>query len=126
MKRSIVSIMMLLVSSFHVVAQDTISSIHISQKRVFFSRNLLVPATLITSGAIAEINFRPSLDAELFKERNTYKPSFNTRIDNYLQFSPIILAYGFDALGMKSKTDIINRSVMLLKSEIIMSGSIQF
>lgn len=71
MKRSIVSIMMLLVSSFHVVAQDTISSIHISQKRVFFSRNLLVPATLITSGAIAEINFRPSLDAELFKERNT-------------------------------------------------------
>ena len=42
---------MLFVSSFHVVAQDKTASIDISLQRPYRSRNPLVPATLITSGA---------------------------------------------------------------------------
>ena len=83
-----------------------------------------IPSALIASGTLSQIHFRGSLNAEVYKERTNNIPNFKTSVDNYLQFSPIILAYGFDALGMKSKTDIINRSVILLKSEIIMSGSV--
>lgn len=61
----------------------------------------------------SEIKFGKSLDAEFYKERNIDIPHFNTN----LQFSPILSAYGFDAVGMKSKPDIINRSVILLKRD---------
>ena len=87
-------------------------------------KQLYAPSVLIVAGILADVNFGKSLDADLYKARNKNIPNFKTRIDDYLQYSPILLAYGFEALGMSSKTDIINRSVILLKSEIIMSGSV--
>lgn len=84
------------------------------------------PFSLIIAGMFSEIHFGKSLNAEFYKERNADIPHFNTNMDNYLQFSPILLAYGFDAVGMTSKTNTLNRSVILLKSELIMSGSVSF
>lgn len=83
-----------------------------------------IPSALIAVGMLSQISFRGSLNAELYKERNNNIPHFKTSADNYLQFSPIILAYGFDAVGMKSKTDLINRSVILLKSELLMLSAV--
>lgn len=51
-------------------------------------------------------------------------PGFHSGIDNYLLVAPIALAYGLDAVGIKSKTDILNRSVILLKGELIMYGTV--
>lgn len=51
---------------------------------------------------------------------NTEIPDFKTKIDDYLQFVPIVLVYTFDAFGMRSKTDTAKRSYILLKSEVLM------
>ena len=51
-------------------------------------------------------------------------PHFHTTADNYLQFSPIELTYGFELAGMRPKTDILNQSVVLLKSEILMEVTV--
>lgn len=98
---------------------DTLSNT-IGKKRF----NAFVPASLILAGAISEINFRESLDFELYKERNTEIPHFKTKLDDYLQYSPIVLAYAFDAFGMRSKTGIGDRSLILLKSEVLMATAV--
>lgn len=119
-------ILLIIFSSINSYAQNNDTSRHESLK--IESNNhmhqLIVPAALIIVGTISEINFNPSLDNELFKERNTHIPRFKTKADDFLQYSPILLAYGFDAIGMHSKTDIINRSVILLKSELLMAGTV--
>ena len=51
-------------------------------------------------------------------------PHFHTSADDYLQFSPLVFTYGFELAGMTAKTDIFNRSVILLKSEIIMGATV--
>ena len=100
----------------------------VSINRIIKNKNhvkkLYAPSVLIVAGILSDVNFGKSLDRKLYNVRNTNIPHFNTRLDDYLQYSPILLAYGFDALGMTSKTDIINRSVILLKSELIMSASV--
>jgi len=53
------------------------------------------------------------------EERTEHIPRFKTELDDYLQFSPLVVAYGLDAMGIKSKTDVLNCSVILLKGEII-------
>ena len=123
MKQILIILTILLSLKCYAQKNDT-STINPKAKNNIHFKQLYVPSVLIIAGMFSEINFGKSLDAELYKERNTDIPHFNTKLDNYLQYSPILLAYGFDAVGMTSKTDIINRSVILLKSEIIMSGSV--
>jgi membrane-associated phospholipid phosphatase len=75
------------------------------------------PASLIIGGLLSTGHSEESIKNEVAEERNHLMPRFHTHIDDYLQFSPIIIAYGLDALGMHSKTDIINRTVILIKGE---------
>ena len=123
MKLILILLTLLLSLPCYAQNNDTFS-INTKAKNIIHFKQLYAPSVLIIAGIFSEINFRKSLDAELYKERNTDIPHFSTGVDNYLQYSPIILAYGFDALGMTSKTDFINRSVILFKSELIMSGTV--
>lgn len=67
---------------------------------------------------------RESIKNEIVEERNEHIPHFRTRLDDYLQFSPLLLTYGFEAFGMKPKTEPVNRSVILLKSELLMMAAV--
>jgi hypothetical protein len=90
----------------------------------FTRKQLVVPSILIIAGVGANGHGKEYIKNEFVEERNEIIPRFKTSLDNYLQFSPIVLTYGFEALGMKPKTDILNRSVILLKSELVMMTAV--
>lgn len=103
-------------------AQQTDS---ISVRPLRFSvRQLNIPLTLGLMGVLANGNGQESVKKEIVEERNAYIQTFRTHIDNYLQFAPIALAYGLDAAGIRSKTDLANRSAILIKGELLMLGSV--
>lgn len=119
-------IVFLLLHTFFGFAQsnDSLPKISFKTRSTYPLRPFYAPSALIVGGIVSEVNFKRSLNFELYKERNNDIPHFKTRADDYLQYSPILLAYGFDALGLPSKTDFINRSVILFKSELIMSAAV--
>ncbi len=123
MKQVLLLLTFFLSLQIHAQKIDTVS-VNKTAKNKTHLNQIYAPSALIVVGMLADINFGKSLDADLYKARNKNIPHFNTKLDNYLQYSPILLAYGFDAVGMTSKTDIINRSVILLKSELLMSASV--
>ncbi|GGM84599.1 phospholipid phosphatase [Dyadobacter beijingensis] len=75
------------------------------------------PASLIIGGLLANGHSEESIKNELAESRNHLIPRFRTHIDDYMQFSPIVIAYGLDAFGIHSKTDVLNRTVILIKGE---------
>lgn len=89
----------------------------IPQTKNYSLRTFYTPATLILAGVIANGHSEESIKNEVREERNNFIPRFHTHIDDYLQFSPIAVAYALDALGIHSKTDIMNRTVILVKGE---------
>jgi len=94
-------------------------------KPVRFSLNqLTVPAGLIATGIILNNNSPRSIKNWVAKERDEHIPTFHSGVDNYLLVAPIALAYGLDAFGVKSKTDILNRTVILLKGEIMTHATV--
>lgn len=99
-------------------------SIALHQKPVFQSIQLLTPAALMMAGLLSNGSGRESLKIEIVEERNEHLSHFRTHLDDYLQFSPILLAYGLDAAGLRSRTDFANRTAILLKAEIMMMGSV--
>ncbi len=85
---------------------------------------IYVPSILIMSGIGTNANAEEGFKKEIAEERNEYLSKFSTHVDNYLQFSPIAIAYGLDAMGYRSETDIWNRTVILLKGELLMTGAV--
>lgn len=80
-------------------------------------RRFYTPASLIIGGLIANGHSEESIKNEVAESRNRHIPRFHTHIDDYLQFSPLVVAYGLDAVGIHSKTDVLNRTVILIKGE---------
>src|SRR5437868_5506878 len=91
----------------------------------FTRKQLYTPVALIVGGLLVSGNSREAIKNEIVEERNEQLHTFHTRGDDYLQYSPIAIAYGLDAMGVKSKTDIVNRTVILLKGELIMSAAVR-
>ncbi|KAA5534520.1 phosphatase PAP2 family protein [Taibaiella lutea] len=86
----------------------------------FYLKQVYVPAALMTTGIVSTTIFTASIKFRIAEERNEHFSNFHTSIDNYLQYAPIPIAYGLDAFGFKSKNDILNRSLILLKGEALM------
>jgi hypothetical protein len=121
--RSILILIILSVKSVFAFSQKADSAYYSTSLR-YHRNQFFLPATLITGGIGLNANGREAIKNEIVEERNEMVPHFRTRLDDYLQFSPIALAYGFEALGMKPETDIANRSAILLKSELMMLATV--
>ena len=87
-------------------------------------RFLIAPISLIGLGVYSRENVFLGR-TEIRNFRNNHFNSFHNELDDYLQFAPIGFAYGIGILpNMKSKNDFINKSVLLLKSELLMAGMV--
>lgn len=58
--------------------------------------------------------------------RNKNFPDFSNHADDAMQFIPIAIVYGLDLVNVRSKDDLLNRTLILVKSEILMNGIVQF
>lgn len=114
-------VLMLCMAAF-VSAQTSDTSYHFRRNVDLGKKQILVPAALIATGIFVNGNGSRSLKNQLMVERNEHIPSFRTHVDDYLQLSPLVIAYGLDAAGIKSKNDFANRTAILLKGEMAMFG----
>ena len=85
---------------------------------------LYVPAALIVSGVVLNDHGEEAFRREIVEARNASIPKFKTHVDDYLQLAPIGIAYGLDIFGVKSKNDFINKSIILLKGEALMTVTV--
>ena len=81
---------------------------------------LIAPAALLTAGLISFNRKYAVRDI-----RNENFPHFHTHADNYLQYVPIGVAYGLRVAGIHGKNDLANSTVLLIKSELLMTLLVQ-
>jgi hypothetical protein len=108
----------------HFVYGQQYDSLPPALKTRFTIRQLNVPVTLGLMGILANGNGRESFKNEIVEERNEYLHRFHTHIDNYLQYAPLAIAYGLDAAGVRSKTDLADRTAIMIKGEVLMVSSV--
>jgi membrane-associated phospholipid phosphatase len=83
------------------------------------SRAVTVPLLFVGVGVYTATDNEWFDRYEIKEERDEVMPHFHTHADDYLQFAPIAAVYGLNAIGVKGKNDFANRTVLLLKSEIL-------
>lgn len=103
-------------------AQQKETEISYNKRFDFKYKKLYVPVGLMISGIVADGRGKESIKNEIVEERNEHLIGFANHFDDYAQFAPFVAIYGFEIAGMKPKTDIKNRTVILIKGQILNLG----
>lgn len=122
MKRKLlIVITLLLVQQGNAQQKDTITSA-IKENGLSY-KHFIIPATLISTGLIIKnLTVNDNLQGDIRKILGT---DFHTKIDNYLQFEPILQIYGGRYLGLKPKNDFLHQTINIAISNAIMGGIVQ-
>jgi hypothetical protein len=96
-----------------------------TEKKIFPYKSLFIPGLMIAYGIIAlENDGLQNINKEFQEEIWTEHPHQLKHIDNYLQFTPAIAVYGLNAIGIKGKNNLMDRSMLYLLSNIIMNTTV--
>lgn len=89
-------------------APDTVKKLHSNPL------SLIPPAVLITYGA-ASFVIHPIRRFDYYINSEVHKtdPTFSTKAESYFQFTPIIMVYGLDLIGVEGKNTFIDRTALL-------------
>jgi len=111
-----------LLCSQHLSAQHTGDSTkHILPHLPAWSKPFIIPSLLAGAGMLTKSD-ESEFNLEVREERDEHMPRFRTHVDDYLQYAPIVAVYSLNGVGVKSKNDFANRTVLLIKSELIMTA----
>ncbi len=103
-----------------VIPSDTLRA---DYSRMSFNGNkLVIPLSLMLAGGIMEDDHQGSWKNKIAVERNNFMPNFRNHIDDYAQFAPFVALYGLEWAGMKPRTDIRNRTAILIKAQVLNLG----
>ena len=91
-------------------------------KKPTFYKPFIAPISLISLGLYSRYDV-PYNKYDVRDIRQKHFSTFHTTADDYLQFAPIAFAYTLGiAPNMKSKSDFVNKTVLLAKSELLMAA----
>ncbi len=96
-----------------------------SPKKKFTRTELFIPSILISSSLISFTDNEVLDNEEFLEARNSDLPRFHSSIDDYLQYAPASILFGAELLGEKGENDLLNQTILLVKSEIIMNVIVQ-
>jgi len=117
--------------SSHDVSHDTITfqkDLYIKPASVApskmggWQRAIKAPAAL-TVLSLYSFTDNENLDKWEVKElRDEVAPVFRHHADDYLQYAPIAATYGLNLAGIKGKSDIANRTALIIKSGLLVAA----
>ena len=97
-----------------------IASITTIKKQRTLLHKSIVPLSLIGIGLVVNNSqFEKNLETDL---RNSVGNDYQTPIDDYLLFVPIVQMYAADAFGMKAKNDWFDQTKYLIISNVVSTG----
>ncbi|MEJ7646513.1 MAG: phosphatase PAP2 family protein [Chryseolinea sp.] len=89
-----------------------------------WKKTFIASAALISSGLFATTDNDIFDRKDIAEQRNALTPRFQTHADDYIQYAPILIVYGLNAIGVKGRHDMLNQTILLIKSELIMTAII--
>ncbi|UKB86248.1 phosphatase PAP2 family protein [Chryseobacterium sp. MEBOG06] len=96
--------------------QDSIVSI---QQNKLNYKSLIIPAVFIGYGVAGlSMNNLRQLNISTKTEINEHQPG-RTILDNYTQYAPAVMVYGFNAAGIKGKHNLRDRTIIYASSQLI-------
>lgn len=99
-------------------------SLHLAESRVIFTpKQLYIPGTLMIAGVLTdtENRKRPILKTETEKK---HLMGLTGQADDFLIAVPVLALYGLEMTGMQARTDLKNRTALMVKGQALSTGMV--
>lgn len=113
------SLILLLQLPFGKLAAQDATTIMSPRALHFTQQQLIAPTALLGSGLACSGNIKFAIR----DWRNQQMPHFSSKVDGVLAFSPILITYSLDALGVPARNDYRTQTIILAKAELLMFAS---
>lgn len=124
MKQLIIIFLIVFVSTTSRAQKTATDTTHVNTDLKFKPAALIVPSALILYGVGGFYNERIQDINQNIQESLT-KTEHQTKLDNYLQYAPMVAVYGLNAAGVKGKHNFTDRTVILATAYIISGSTVQ-
>lgn len=124
MRNSRIPVLILGIMCLVVQVSAQTDTIRLGQPVSKYIKQSIAPVALIGAGMFMKLNHTGFNDLSIKNDVTATYPGFHSHIDDYLRFASIPFLYGLDLVGVKAKTDIKNRTAILVKAEAMMWVSI--
>lgn len=124
--RKFVVLLPLILIAYGAFAQDVQEkdSLEVDSLKSFHFKKLILPAALISYGIIGIESDQLKLFNTQIKEEVIEDIDEKITIDDFSQYAPAASVYALNAIGIKGKHNLRDRSVILATSYMIMSASV--
>lgn len=87
-------------------------------------KKVIIPAALITGGILTadEDDFINRFN--ILEDRKEHSAFFDTHIEDYVQYAPTALVYGLNIAGIRGKNHVVEQTILIIKSELMMGAVI--
>jgi membrane-associated phospholipid phosphatase len=120
--RASITITFFIFINVQVIAQpDTLHNAPRHQDRKWI-RSLIAPAALFASAGLTSFHNHVFDRYDVKNFRNEHAGHFRTHLDDALVLSPIAAVYGLNLIGVKGKNRFTERTVLLIKSELLVAA----
>ncbi|RLJ32609.1 PAP2 superfamily protein [Chryseobacterium sp. 7] len=98
--------------------QDTITTTEIPKTTLNY-KSFIIPTAFIAYGVAGlSIKNLKQLNLSTKDEINEHQPK-KIQLDNYTQYAPAVMVYGFNAMGIKGKHNLRDRTIIYASSQLI-------
>lgn len=87
-------------------------------------RKVAVPLALMGIGAITWNEEKFINRERLEKNKKEHANFYSLHLDDYLQYAPAAMVYGLDVAGVRGKNSVMEQTILLLKSELVMVATV--
>jgi hypothetical protein len=86
--------------------------------------SFIPPAAFVGYGLLSlQVKAIRQVDYNVYEDMKMDHPNFHTKLDNFMQYAPVVSVYALNLAGVRGKNTFIDRSILLILSQAIMSGT---
>lgn len=86
--------------------------------------SFIPPAAFVGYGLLSlQVKMIRKVDYSVYEDMNKHHPNFYTKVDDYIQYAPIVSVYALNLAGVRGKNTFIDRTLLLALSQAIMSST---
>ncbi|WP_126650744.1 phosphatase PAP2 family protein [Chryseobacterium aureum] len=98
--------------------QDSMLTTEVQKSKLNY-KSLILPAAFIAYGVAGlSVNKLKQLNLSTKDEINEHQPK-KIQLDNYTQYAPAVMVYGLNAMGIKGKHNLRDRTIIYASSQLI-------
>jgi len=87
-------------------------------------RKVAAPIALMSIGVVTWNEEKFINRDQLEENKNEHASFYSLHLDDYLQYVPAAMVYGLNVAGVRGKNSVMEETIMLLKSEILMIATV--